>query len=311
MKNTRRLLTLLIVLSALAAVAAGSVSYYESTGASSFHYFINQTGSSEIHTVHQKYDLYRSYENGEDRLYLIQSQSSIAYELEAEGVRGQLKWDVRTGTKLENSLWNRTEEATSLEINHDFGLVVSGLAGCCGQIAGYRVFDIKSGKFIMAFNNFKDAEVVRNPFVLSVPNSDLSPRLIGLVSVDSTRDLEFETAPSGMVNVGVLKYASKTDLFQSVQIDMDTSAGFAPSILEVQLLPDPRVPESDRIEFRQDTALLWNLDSQTDPRLISGVVLKVVLNGGQGDKVIIIPVTRDRLNIKKAVIPRGVSLRLL
>ncbi len=311
MKNTRRLLTLFIVLSALAAVAAGSVSFYNSSGSSSFQYFANGSGALEIRTVHQKYDLHRSYEKGEDRLYLVESQSSIEYLLDAEGVKGQLSWAVRTGAKLETPLWSRTEDATSLEINHDFGLLVSGLAGCCGEMPGYRVFDIKSGQFIMAFNSFQDSEIVRNPFVLSIPNSEVSPRLIGLLSADSIRDSSFVTPPNGMVNVATLKYASKSDLFQTVQIDMQASAGFAPSILEVQLLPDPRVPESNRIEFRQNAALLWNIDSQTDIRLIKGVLLKIVLNGGQGDKVIVIPVTRDRLNLKKAVVPSGVSLRLL
>lgn len=311
LKNTRRLLTLFIVMSALAAVAAGSVTYYKSSGLSTFHYFANSSGALEIKTVQQKYDLYRSFENHEEGLYLVQSKSSIAYQLDAEGVSGQLSWSVRTGTKLETPVWDRSEKATSLEINHDFGFVVSGLAGCCGEMPGYRVFDVKTGHFIMAFNSFSDSEIVRNPFVLSVPNSKLSPRLIGLLGADSNRDTHFAAAPTGMVNVGTLRYGSKTRLYQTIQIDMVTSAGFAPSILEVQMLPDVRVPESNRIEFRQGTAFLWNIDGQSDSRLIKGVVLKIVLNGGQGDKVIIIPVSRDRLNLQKAVIPSGVSLRVL
>lgn len=311
MKNTRRILTFFIVLSVMAAVAAGSVSYFETSGSSSFRYFQNSSGLPEIKTVHQKYDLYRNFENNQDRLYLVHSESRIGYLLNAEGVSGHISWSVRSGERLEVTLWHREEASTSLEINHDFGFIVSGLAGCCGERPGYRVFDIQTGQFIMSFNNFQDTEVVRNPFVLSVPSSELSPRLIGLLSYDSTRDSDLKAPSAGMVNVGTLKYASKTDFFQRLQIDMRASAGFAPSILNVQMVPDSRVPNSHKIEFRQNTAFLWNIDGQNKAHTIEGVVLKIVLNGGEGDKVILIPVKRDRLNLKNATIPNGVSLRAL
>ncbi|MNL51056.1 hypothetical protein D3C87_1741230 [compost metagenome] len=87
--------------------------------------------------------------------------------------------------------------------------------------------------------------------------------------------------------------------------------GWGISVLDMKLEKDPDVTGSDKIEIVRSVATLWNIDKQTDPTKIEGVRLVVVVNAGDGDKTIKIPVRKDRLSLEAVEIPPGVHIRVL
>ncbi|WP_374027232.1 hypothetical protein ACES2J_09725 [Bdellovibrio bacteriovorus] len=304
-------ITLLIVLSCMAALAAAGQILYESSGISSFKLKQAEGGSRVIQRTSQDYQTYRSYSEVDgDQLYLIGSAKNTEEYLNAEGISGSISWSVRKGERLERVLWGKTEAATELNVHDSYPVLVSGLGGCCAEMTGYRLFNLEDGRLLMSFNDFKYRQKVTQPFSLEVPNSDLAIRYIGLLSQDSTRDRDFVAPAPGKSAVLLIKYANEM-LRQKLQVDMEVADGYAASVLDVKLEKDPAAPNSDKIEFRDDQATLWNIDGATHPAQVSGVILTVTIDAGLGSKTIKIPVKNDRLDLGSAQIPGGVSIQPL
>lgn len=310
-KNIHRLskgISLLIILSALAAVAATTV-LYQTTATSSFKLTEDAEGGRSVTKTVQNYEIFRSFDDSKgENLYLINSKIKTIQNLMHDGVQGQVSWSVRKGDALETALWNRTEVATELNLHFQLPVLVSGLGGCCAEMTGYRMFDIETGRLLMSFNDFNYRAKVVQPFSLEIPNSQLPVRYIGLISQDSTRDRDFISPAPGKQAVLIVKYAVDK-LKQKIQIDMPVADGYAASVLEVKLEADPAVPGSNTIEFRDDSATLWNIDGSENPNQISGVILKIVIDAGLGQKTIKIPVKNDQLDLNSAQLPGGISVQ--
>ncbi|WP_413612184.1 hypothetical protein [Bdellovibrio sp. HCB-110] len=159
----------------------------------------------------------------------------------------------------------------------------------------------------MSFNDFAWRQKVVQPFSLEVPNSALKFRYIGLISQDSTRDRDFVDPEVGKSAVVLIKYANES-LKQKLQVDIEVADGFAPSVQEVKLEKDPSVPGSDKIEIQDDQVRLWNIDGATSPTAITGVLLKIVIDGGKGPKTLKIPVKNDQFDLASAQVPEGVAV---
>lgn len=302
----------LLVLSFSAAVGAGAVAtqvLYQTSGTSSFKLVKTSDGRRIATKKSQDYVLHRKYSKilGEEQ-FLVSSSKIVNQFLDAEGVSGTVSWGVRKGNKLEQALWQRTESATELNVHDSQPVVVSGLGGCCAEMTGYRLFNIETGRLLMSFNDFSSREKVVQPFSLQVPNSDLSTRYIGGLSVDSTRDRDFVTPVSGKEAALIVKYA-RSSLVQKIQVDMNVAPGYGVSVIEFKLEQDPAVPGSESIEIQGNQVQLWNIDGSTDSSQIRGVVLKVVLDAGLGSKTVRIPVQKDQLSLGAAEIPSGVVIR--
>ncbi len=302
----------LLAVTSLAAVAFSAEHvFFQTAGTSAFGYVKDINNLRQVKKVLQNYELIVMYnQNSTQSLYLVDSNLKTNYSLDVDGITGKLKIDVRTGDNLQIPLWNTAEDATSIDYDHEFGLVTTGLSQCCGANTGYRIYDVKSGYMILSFNSFANGGApVQHPFVLDVPNSQMPQRYIGVVSSDSTRDQDFVAPAAGMVKTALVKMGIVAKFYQRLQIDMKVASGYAPSILSVSLEKSPGVPDSDKIEIINDVATLWNIDGGSDPNAIQGVQLKIVLNGGEGDKTVIIPVVKDRLSLDQATVPEGVSLK--
>lgn len=307
--RTGKALTLFIVLVAVAAMAAVEV-IYETSGTSRFS-LTKENNIRKVTTTSQDYLYYEAYqENGSIDQYLVTNQNVRSYFLDAEGIEGSNAWSVRTGPKLGKVLWTKSENSTMMNLNQNHGFVVTGLEGCCAAMTGYRAYEIETGKLLMSFNNFSEDETVTQPWTLEIPNSTLRYRLLGLISADSTRDLDFVAPASGYNNVAILKYGNPY-LRQKLQVDMKLAPDYAPSILEVVVEADPASPGSEKIEFNGSQITMWNIDGTMNPNDISGLVLKVTVDGGLGTQVIEIPVRQDKLDLNKAVIPEGIQIRSL
>lgn len=314
MKNTKYSLvlkTLLCLLLFSSGVMAAMVSHvlYQSSGTSKFKLLENSEGARSVVRTSQNYDLYRKYsEVAGDTLYLVSSAKSLTQYLDAEGMTGAISWSVRTGSRLENVLWSKSEVATELNVHGMHPVLVSGLGGCCGDMTGYRLFNIENGRLLMSFNDFSWVEKVVQPISLEVPNSSLAIRYLGALTQDSTRDRDFVPPVSGKLSTLLLKYASES-LRQKLQVDMEVATGYAPGVLEFKVEVDPAVPGSDAIEINGNQIQLWNIDGTTDPLQIGGVFVKVVLEAGLGVKTLKIPIKQDRFDLGSALIPAGVTVR--
>lgn len=292
------------------AVAAEHI-FFQTAGTSAFGYVKDLNNLRQVKKVLQNYELLVMYgPSGSQNLYLVDSKLTTQYSLDVDGITGKLKMDVRSGDNLQIPLWNKSEDATSIDYDHEFGLVTTGLSQCCGAATGYRAYDVKTGYLILSFNSFSvGGGAVQHPFVLDVPNSEMPQRYIGVVSGDSTRDQDFVTPAPGMVKTALVKMGIVGKFYQRLQLDMKVAEGYAPSILSVTMEKNSSIPDSGKIEINNDVATLWNIDGGTDPNAIQGVQIKIVVNGGEGDKIVIIPVVNDRLNLDQATVPEGVSLK--
>lgn len=305
-------MTFLIFITALTVLAEGARSLlYQTTAESNFKLSqSSQAGLVATKTTHA-YDIYRSFAEGiGETLYLISSSKKIDQDLNSEGASGYISWTVRTGPRMEHKIWSKAESATVLNIHGYLPYMTTGLSGCCAELTGYRLYNIETGKMLMSFNDFKNKEVVTQPYSLEVPNSSLAHRFIGVISQDSTRDRDFTQASSGKASVALVKYASDV-LKQKLQVEMAVAAGHAASILEVSLEKDPMSPASASIELIDGNATLWNIDGEENPHLISGVLLQIIVDGGLGSKVIKIPVKNDQFDLNSAEIPNEVLVRSL
>ncbi|WP_413561505.1 hypothetical protein [Bdellovibrio sp. HCB209] len=300
-----------IVSMAAAAFAVEQI-FYQTAGTSSFGYVTDLNNLRQVQKSIQDYEMIVRYNpDMTQSLFLVDSRLKRKYSLDVDGITGLLKLEILTGNNLQTSVWKKTEDATYLNYDHEFGLVTTGLEQCCGASTGYRIYDVASGYLIISFNSFSENSSVQHPFVLDVPNSTLRQRYIGVINADSTRDTDFGAPASGKVKTALVKMGIVGKFYQRLQIDMEVDNGFAPSVLAVTLEKNPAAAESDKIEISRDIATLWNIDGSTDANSVEGVQIKILLNGGLGDKTVIIPVVKDRLNLEQATVPSGVSLRSL
>ncbi|WP_413587566.1 hypothetical protein [Bdellovibrio sp. HCB274] len=305
---------ILLGVTSLAAVAfAAEHIFFQTAGTSAFGYVKDINNLRQVNKVLQNYELLVIYnqQNSKDDLYLVDTNLKTKYSLDVDGITGKLKMNTRTGDNLQTLLWEKAEDATEVNYDHEFGLVTTGLSQCCGANTGYRIYDVKSGYLILSFNSFSDNPVVQHPFVLDVPNSQMPQRYIGIIGADSTRDQDFGAPDAGKVKTALVKMGIVNKFYQRLQIDMAVASGYAPSILSVTMEKDSNVTGSDKIEISRDVATLWNIDGSTEPNAVEGVQIKIILNGGLGDKTVIIPVLKDRLSLDQATVPEGVSLKAL
>lgn len=303
-------LVFLIAMTAMVALAVKDHLLYQGSGVTKFQLFEDAQGQRTTVQTRQNYQMHRRFtQTGGDELFLVTSNQVLRQYLDAEGSSGSISWSVRKGPHLGTVLWGRTESATELNVHEMKSVVVSGLGGCCAEMTGYRLFDLDNGRLLMSFNNFsEDNGKVVQPFSLEVPNSPLRARYIGVLSGDSTRDRDFVDPTEGKQPVLLVKY-SVENLKQKIQLDMAVADGYAPSVLSVSLEKDPSVVNSDKVEIRDLQATLWNIDGATLGKAITGVLLRIVVSAGNGEKLIQIPVKNDEFDLSAAQVPEGVSLQ--
>jgi hypothetical protein len=311
MKISKKFVVVAICLTAMSAFAAAEI-IYQTSGLSEFKFFKNTDDQRWVSTTQSNYDLYTDYAQSGEANYLLESQVTRSYSLDAEGVVGNASWKVRGGDRLQNVLWSKSENVSKVELVREWAIVTSSLEGCCAEMDGVRAFDVKTGRLILSYNDVTYQDKDALPFIFAVPNSSLSPRFVGLITLDSTRDQDFQTPFAGMANALLVKYAAQDgSVYQKVQIDTVVGAGWAVSVLDAHWEKDPAVANSDKIEITDGIANMWNIDGVTDPQKVEGLRLVLTINAGNGDKIIKIPVSKDRLSLGAAEIPSQVHIRAL
>ncbi|WP_413581482.1 hypothetical protein [Bdellovibrio sp. HCB288] len=312
LKVTRLKWVVFVALAVTSVSFAAVQIFFQTAGTSAFGYVTDLNNLRQVRKAIQNYEMLVRYnQDSTQSLFLVDSRLKTNYSLDQDGIFGELKMEVVTGENLKTPAWKKTEEATLINYDHEFGLVTTGLSQCCGAATGYRIYDVATGYLIISFNSFSENPQVQHPFVLDVPNSTLPQRYIGVIGTDSTRDQDFVSPDAGKMKAALVKMGIVSKFYQRLQIDMAVAEGFGVSVLSVEMEKNPNLAGSDKIEISRDIATLWNIDGGSEPSGVEGVQIKIILNGGQGDKTVIIPVLKDRLSVDQATVPEGVSLRSL
>lgn len=301
-----KLLAFLLV-PALAGAAGTYRLLYSAQGTSSFELFENEGGRSVVKRT-QDYEIYRRYseQRGEEE-FLVGSARRLEFLLNQDGVKGEISWSVRGGPEFSRQLWGKSEVATELNVHEGLPVLVTGLAGCCGAMTGYRLYEIESGKQLMAFNDFSFRGQVTQPYSIEIPNSRLGTRWLGVLSADSTRDFKVQPGSPQTTPALLLSYYGGKGL-QMLQVNVPKKPGYGVSVLYAGIEKDPQVKGSNKIEIIDNQIVMWNIDGETSASKISGLILRVDMDWGDGGYSLKLPIREDQLVIPKTRAPLQIEL---
>jgi hypothetical protein len=248
------------------------------------------------------------------QLFLLESKTTKSYATFAEGINGSVTWKVRTGDQLKSVLWTMTETATEISYVDDIRSVVTRLGGCCSAMDTLRAYDLVTGKLLISYNDLNSvspgaAPYARNrPFMIEVPNSKLAPRMIGVITSDSTRDTDFEAPTPGYTAVALIKYNSLDGGYQKLQVETQMAENYGASVSAQLVLQGEAL---NRGELRDGKVTLWHRDGAKDKNLIDGVALELEVNNGTADLIGVVPVLKDGFSLPAATLPNGLIVRRL
>ncbi len=294
---------------AISAMAANQI-FYKTQATSELTLFKNEQGLFSVQTKSPKFQVATRYtESGTRPFAVIESTISNSFSYFAEGIQGQVSIKVHGGDLLKNTLWSKTEDATDSHYEEEIDSVVTTLAGCCGAIDSHRAYDLESGKLLISYQSTNESSWTnRLPLILDIPNSKLAKRLIGVITMDSTRDTDFVSPLAGMKAAALIKYRSKGSGFQKVQIDTLVAPNFGVSTV-VKLVTFGQ--QEKMPEIRDGKATLWNADGATKASDVGGVALEITIDAGLGEKTMILPIIEDKLDVSSTMAPQGLAIRKL
>lgn len=301
---------LFFAIPALTAVTtfAATQFFYKIQGTAELSIFKNEHGQSSIKTRTPKYQVAYKFDEtvGQVPVAVIDQVVNQSYSLFAEGIDGDVSIHVWGGAQLKSLVWEKQEKATASSFEESLSGVVTTLAGCCDGHDTHRVYDLDSGKLLISYSEPGSGIL---PFVIEVPNSQLAPRMIGVITLNATRDTDFIAPKQGLTAAALVKYASRDGGYQKIQVDVASRPNYGVNT-ESELVVFG-VNGDTKPEIRDGKATLWNADGARNPSQITGVAIKLTVNAGDMDMVVWIPVVNDRLDISKAVIPANVALQTI
>lgn len=278
---------------------------------------MKDTNGYQITTKKPNFEIISDYTNMTDagpKLFLLESVATQSFATFLDGVDGSISWKVRTGDQLKTVLWSLTEKATAISYVDDIRSVVTRLSGCCSAVDTLRAYDLNSGKLLISYNDLDlisagSAPYAQDrPFMLEVPNSKLAPRMIGVITGDSTRDTDFEAPTAGYTAVALIKYNSREGGYQKLQVETQMAENSGASVSARLVLQGEGLSRS---EIRDGKATLWHRDGTTDKNLIDGVGLEIQVHNGNAELTGVIPVIKDGFSVGSAVLPNGLIVRRL
>lgn len=315
MKKTRFLNFFLIGSLSLTAASNAQVAsthevLFRAAGHSQLEIFKSSTGERFLKKTVQDYEVFQSKETlTEKPFFLLNSTRELITSLDTNKITGTLALSVYGKNNFTRPLWKLSEEATEVRLHDSQPALVTGLGTCC-SFTGYRLYDLLTGKLLLSYNNFGQKNSNPKPFSLKVPNSKLEPRYIGGLSLSSSRDRNFMPSSNGQEAALLITYAHSRHT-QKIQIDMDVARGDGAWISGFELIKDPQLASNSAIGIQNGHAQLRNIEGTNKAEDIQGVALKITLDAGLGEKVIVIPVRKDRLDLDSTEIPLGITVRTL
>jgi len=228
---------------------------------------------------------------------VLRLETDVVMRDDAEGiVSGTVAattWRIDGANKQQ--LWTAKESGDAGEISTRRDVFIVTQHGCCGGRDTYTVFDLYGGRRLFTATG---ADITDCWAGVEIPNSHGIERLIAFHAAYSMADDAFgDLKPR---TVGLLTYAAPDRplaRYRLLAASPDAVDSFMGQAL-VRLRLDGKTEDTNSLE-------LWPADGKKDPAAMGGFAIRLQLTD---DKLVVIPVSKDGLQIGRASLPQGLTI---
>ena len=253
----------------------------------------------ETHIVNRSFlfaDHWR-YGDAKPTRLVLRLETDVVLRDDAEGIVSGIvsatTWRIDGAKKQQ--LWTAKESGNAGEISTRRDVFIVTQHGCCGGRDTFTVFDLYGGRrlFTATGPDVSDcwAEV-------EIPNSRGIERLVAFHAAYSMADDAFGALKPR--TVGLLTYAAPDRPLARYRL-LATSPDAVDSFMGqavVRLRLDGKTEDTNSLE-------LWPADGKKDPAAMGGFAIRLQLTD---DKLVVIPVSGDGLEIGQARLPQGLTI---
>jgi len=253
----------------------------------------------ETHLVNRSFLFADHWKYGDTKpaRLVLRLETDVVLRDDAEGiVSGTVSattWRVDGANKQQ--LWTAKESGDAGEISTRRDVFIVTQHGCCGGRDTYTVFDLYGGRRLFTATGADITDCWAN---VEIPNSHGIERLVAFHAAYSMADDAFGALKPR--TVGLLTYAAPDRplaRYRLLAASPDAVDSFMGQAL-VRLRLDGKTEDTNSLE-------LWPVDGKKDPAAMGGFAIRVQLTD---DKLVVIPVSKDGLQISRATLPQGLTI---
>ncbi len=229
---------------------------------------------------------------------VLRLQTDVVRRDDAEGIVSGIvsatTWRIDGAKKQQ--LWTAKEPGDSGEISTRRDVFIVTQHGCCGGRDTFTVFDLFGGRRLFTATGPDASDCWAQ---VEIPNSHGIERLVAFHAAYSMTD-EAEFGALTPRTVGLLTYAAPDRplaRYRLLAASPDAVDGFMGQAL-LRLRLDGKAEDTDSLE-------LWPVDGKKDPAAMGGFAIRLQLTD---DKLVVIPVSADGLQIGRASLPQGLAI---
>ncbi|HXQ41677.1 MAG TPA: hypothetical protein VN821_10430, partial [Candidatus Udaeobacter sp.] len=192
-------------------------------------------------------------------------------------------------------LWTAKEPGDSGEISTRRDVFIVTQHGCCGGRDSFTVFDLYGGRRLFTATGPDTSDCWAQ---VEIPNSHGIERLVAFHAAFSMTDDAFGALKPR--TVGLLTYAAPDRplaRYRLLAASPDAVDSFMGQAL-VRLRLNGKTEDTNSLE-------LWPVDGKKDPAAMGGFAIRLQLTD---DKLVVIPVSKDGLQIGRASLPQGLTI---
>lgn len=289
------------ILSALLLISTASPAFaadYTASGTSAVSISRDSQGDEKRTVITTSFEVADRYSGDKRQGVLLKKTTKITSATNMEGLTGQLSVEARVDQAkvYDKVAWTLNENADDAKLYED-DLYITSLQGCCDSRSGYRAYNVATGKLVMTYDESTIRATTIAPLTVEVPNTSLV-RFLGVTTSGATRDF-VERKIGSLARVATVSWASKNGTIQKAHIyTAGDSYGFETSLVVTA--------GKNKNEINDNRLMLWTADGKTEAaKAFEGFSLQLK---DQDEKVILIPVNGDRLNLGQATVPAGYKL---
>jgi len=253
----------------------------------------------ETHLVNRSFLFADHWKYGDTKpaRLVLRLETDVVLRDDAEGiVSGTVSattWRVDGANKQQ--LWTAKESGDAGEISTRRDVFIVTQHGCCGGRDTYTVFDLYGGRRLFTATGADITDCWAN---VEIPNSHGIERLVAFHAAYSMADDAFGALKPR--TVGLLTYAAPDRplaRYRLLATTPDAVDSFMGQAL-VRLRLDGKTEDTNSLE-------LWPVDGKKDPAAMGGFAIRLQLTD---DKLVVIPVSKDGLQIGRATLPQGLTI---
>lgn len=266
----------------------------------------NSEGTDVTKIVTSSFEVVRIYSAESVQSILLKKTVTDSYTEGTEGSTGHVRLEARKNKvkTFDQLLWTIDEEAhNAAALDED--LVVTWLNGCCSSVTAYRAYNVRTGKFLLAYdaNTGTSSGGTQAPLSVEVPNAPLK-RYIGVLSPDASRDFVADEGSDNVPKLATLTYSGNDGKARQVDVYGPVPNGWSATV--TGQLVDLSTEKKNEIQGQRMT--LWTRDGVAvakdafnDFAIKLEVAMELSVN-------VVIPVINDNLDLERAILPAGYRL---